>query len=364
MILDAETISRIERTLPLMRKQAQPMAIELYRNIFRKAPSVKCLFSLEFLDAKGTCPLQHVGVQLSAQAQLLSDSIVQFAVEAAKGDLSTFENALARICAKHVSRGVKEAHFPVVLAAFDEAMQTCVGASLSREDITAWRTAVAALAVELMKRERALSKRVARMPSSWRGFRAFSVAQSSFSSSENTAHLVPVDKQPVAEYSSGQFVCVRLPTDDFGDVHCNAPLAAGRGLSTSSVNRQLRAYDVILPTRSSETSVAKPAGVVTSADVIVRHAPPGSIVHISPPLGGFALQKGTAGKSRQSPLATCRMLESPLAAYEIRSSSRPTNEVCQSTSIAQEKFQSPIKSQKPHQTSPTSVETIRSPHSP
>lgn len=361
MILDAETIARIERTLPLMRKNAQQIAIELYRNIFRKAPSVKGLFSLEFLDAKGTCPLQHVGVQLSTQAQLLSDSIIQFAVVAAKGDLSTFEHALARICAKHVSRGVQEAHFTIVLMAFDEAMRSCVGAKLTGEDVAAWRAAVAALAVELMKRERALAKRVARAPSSWRGFRAFSVAKSLFSASDNTAHLVPVDKQPVAEYTSGQFVCVRLSTDDFGDVHCNAPLAARRSIEAPFNDGQLRAYDVVLPSRYSETSgTVKPTGVVTSADVIAKNASLGSIIHISPPLGGFMLQKGSVGKSRQSPLATCRARESPIAAYELRSSSRSTKDARQSPYVAHKLDQYPESTQMSQQTRSAAVGTIQS----
>ncbi|MEM8863608.1 MAG: hypothetical protein AAGD96_35315, partial [Chloroflexota bacterium] len=37
---------------------------------------------------------------------------------ALNGNLSKFDRALTRICAKHVSRGVQKEHYPVVLNAF------------------------------------------------------------------------------------------------------------------------------------------------------------------------------------------------------------------------------------------------------
>lgn len=301
-----EVVDEIECTLPLMRKHAREIAMELYRNIFRVAPSVKTMFSLEFLEPKGSCPLQHADKQLSAQAQLLSDSIVQFAVEVARGDLSNFEHALARICAKHVSRGVEPAHFSVVVDAFARAARTCVGKVLTEKQLKAWRVAVQTLADELVMREQALADRIAREPGSWRGFRAFTVAPATEAGvADDVARLSPLDCQPLAEYMSGQFVCMRVRTCGFGDVHLNTPLVARRPIAPSLIsdNSPLRQYVVSLPVKHSSSNQSNlTPDVISSGEIIARHVTPGALVDVSPPVGGFMLTKMTTSRSHQSPL--------------------------------------------------------------
>lgn len=183
--MEAAAVTLIKGSLSVFRASACNVALELYREVFRAAPAVRCLFSLEFFNLRGTkqCPLRSApdGLgngdraamdgddtlmpPLSAQAQILADSIVSFC--ASVDDIASIEPAIDRICAKHVSRQIQPEHYTVVAEAFSAAIRTVLGEKLSVEELAAWDGAVVFLAGLLIKRESELYKERANTPGVW-----------------------------------------------------------------------------------------------------------------------------------------------------------------------------------------------------
>lgn len=157
-MVERTELALVKGSVHIFRDSAREVALELYREVFRAAPSVRCLFSLEFLNVRSTkeCPLRKHGdgiarkeddtlvPLLSAQAQILADSIVGFC--ASVDDLASFEPAIDRICEKHVSRQIQLGHYTVAAEAFSAATRTVLGDKLSAAVLAAWDAAVVSLA--------------------------------------------------------------------------------------------------------------------------------------------------------------------------------------------------------------------------
>lgn len=169
-VIDDATLRLVVSSLPTFKTNSKKIAVAMYRRIFHLNPSLKSLFSLEFLDscfAASTCPMAHHGLetQISAQAQILADSILNFCANV--NNISAFEPVLARICAKHVSRQVQPEHYSVVAKCFSEAIREVIGEQVSKEELEAWDKAVVSLAGLLIEREKTIYKSLETTPGAW-----------------------------------------------------------------------------------------------------------------------------------------------------------------------------------------------------
>lgn len=171
--LDESTLNLVTSSLPIFRAYSKLIAIEMYRRIFHLAPPLKSLFSLDFLSVRSkasSCPLPHhqLDTEISAQAQILADSILNFCANV--NNMEVFAPVVTRICSKHVSRLVQPEHYAVVAKCFSEAVQEVIGNKISEQQGKAWDKAVLVLADVLIENERKIYKRLEETPGAWKVF--------------------------------------------------------------------------------------------------------------------------------------------------------------------------------------------------
>lgn len=339
-----EQLELVARTLPLVKGKGYELAVELYREIFKVDKNIRNLFSVEFLTpaslietsnvkwmrgSAGACPFGTDSLQepLSPQAKILANTVVEFATKV--GNLDAFEQSIQRICHKHVSRDVRPAHYGVVANCFAAAMQVVFKSDLSNVEFGAWNAAVGVLAGIFIERETSIRKSAASCPGGWEGFRQFSVKSSEDETdSARRLTLESVDGRAVCHPLEGQFACLRLEVQNFGQVYCNvrllvktdsediqSPLSQGRNSSPSAWNARKsfrgsspksRPSSPHMPT-SPRNKVGRPSTtmvVVVSTGkqnqyhhqvtslmnkpgrLVSEQATPGSIVELSVPVGG------------------------------------------------------------------------------
>lgn len=249
--------------------------------------------------------------QISAQARILSDCIITFC--ASLPDLTNFTPHLNRICCKHISRHVTPAHYGAVSAAFVAAAGECLSERLSKEESQAWEEAIKALAALLIQREKELYESLQKTPGAWLGFREFNVKDlSRNTSAPSTVVLAPADKEPIADYMSGQYVCLRANTQAYGPVLRNISLAPFMNAKESKPST----YTLLLPLFKTEQNEN-----ICSERVVQEHLQNGENVYLSAPTGGFisgekvafmkkaayanqvGLRKAVAPRGARSPLA-------------------------------------------------------------
>lgn len=271
--LSPTTLQLVKKTLPVFQAHSHDLALALYHHLFSNHPSLKTLFSLDFLSPKPSSPTS----QISAQARILSDSIITFC--ASLPDLTNFAPHLNRICCKHVSRHVTPAHYGAVAAAFVAAADKCLSNKLSKEELQAWEESIKALAALLIHREKQLYESLESTPGAWLGFREFSVkGLSQNACTGSTVTLSPADKRPLADYISGQYVCLRANTDAHGPVVRNISLAPRMVVKES----KLCTYTLMLPPFKAEEN-----GDICADRVVQEYLQNGENVELSAPTGGF-----------------------------------------------------------------------------
>lgn len=333
VMVDDETLRLVVSSLPTFKVNSKKIAIEMYRRIFHFNASLKSLFSLEFLNScssSSTCPMAHHGLetQISAQAQILADSILNFCANV--NNISAFEPVLARICAKHVSRQVQPEHYTVVAKCFSEAIREVIGEQVSKEELEAWDKAVVHLASLLIEREKTMYKSLETTPGAWlvsfakisfhsaqlisprllsrfllialshhipcvavflQGFRAFQVSKMQDVQGTPSVSVVlePQDKESLAEYISGQYVCIRAETGGFGTVHRNIALCPRINVD-DGVNKNLSSYEIRLtvPAKPKDKNDCR----VNTDAIIYEHMKNAGEVQLSPPVGGYVNRAG------------------------------------------------------------------------
>lgn len=127
------------------------------------------------------------------------------------------------------------------------------------------------------------------------GFRSFQVSK--INPVQNTSGisvvLTPKDHEKVAEFVSGQYVCLRAQTPEYGPVHRNIPLCPITESSLSSES-PLSSYEVQLTIPAKKNDVDC---LVNTDAVVFQHMKGGGEIQISAPVGGF-VQHAKFAKSR------------------------------------------------------------------
>ncbi|PXF49541.1 Flavohemoprotein [Gracilariopsis chorda] len=285
-LIDPETEALIKNTLPIFTKHSQQIAVQLYANLFEQHPQLKPMFCLEFLQTPGQCK-KSPGTGMSPQAKILSDSIVNFCANLDNIDM--MNNAIERICAKHVSRHVKSDHYPAVAGAFSRAVRQVLKNELSESDLKAWDTAVSALAGVLVKAEKEMYDCLKHGDRHWKGFREFSVQPSEAgqptaagNASRKVYAMSASDGSKLPRIVPGESICVRVQHEEFGLVHYGLHLV-GRPNKTE--------IHVSLPGNATSSKTS-------SHSVVKEKLEEGHHVELSSPMAYLTSKK--RGKSVQS----------------------------------------------------------------
>ena len=217
------------------------------------------------------------------QAASLAASVLAYASHIANP--APLTSMIERIASKHVSLGIKPAHYPIVGRYLLDAIKDVLGDAATPGIIEAWSAAYAQLAGIMIGREAALAAEGAAQPQGWRGFKPFRVVRKVRESDVTASfYLKPVDGAALPPFLPGQYVSlrVRVPGFDHHQVRQYSLSCAPDGQDYRiSVKREAA------PTDAPDA----PPGLVSNwLHDAVRE---GDLLDLHMPLGDFVLQPGT-----------------------------------------------------------------------
>lgn len=260
--LSKETIDTVKATIPFLAENASKLTAHFYQRMFRENPEVKAYFNAAH---------QVSGSQQGA----LAASVCAFA-----RNIETPENlasAVSLIANKHASLGVQPEHYPIVgkhlLASIDELLNPA-----PPEILEAWGEAYGFLAEVLINQEKAIYD-----TQSWNGFRKFTLFRKEQESAVvSSYYLKPSDGGKVPKYLAGQYITVRVPTEDGSTTMRNYSLSChgcSHGLRISVKNESAAHAD-------------QPDGYVSN--FLHKRLEVGEEVEVAPPCGDFILDVDAA----------------------------------------------------------------------
>lgn len=237
-------------SVTVLRKHSREIATELFKHLFRLDPSVKSLFGVDFLESGSGCPFDTSQDNISVQAKIISDAIVEFSmiVTHSDGDDDSFDALIDRVCTKHVCRNVNAAHYDCMAKSFSLALGGVLSGILSDEQLSGWNTALRKLIRILRKREDGMAKMAKKSRGGWVGFRSFIVhhgvpkledpsnlesaegvkvkrtSRSVTNDGRTVIRLTPEDHANIPMTQSGQYVCMRFNSRSNGPIYINLPL--------------------------------------------------------------------------------------------------------------------------------------------
>lgn len=107
--------------------------------------------------------------------------------------------------------------------------------------------------------------------------------------------LEPQDNGALAEYESGQYVCMRAETSEYGTIHRNIALCPRMSVDEAVNTALLSSYQIRLavPAKQKEVNDCR----VNTDLVVYEHIQNGGEVQISTPVGGY-VQRPAGTRSR------------------------------------------------------------------
>lgn len=138
--LSPDTIAIIKSTAPALQEHGLAITTRMYERLFRD-PEIKQLFD-------------EAAQRSGAQPKRLAAAILAFAKNA--DQLEVIQDAVDRICARHVATHVKPEHYPAVADALLPAIKDVLGDAATDPILAAWGEAYWFLADTMISREKGL----------------------------------------------------------------------------------------------------------------------------------------------------------------------------------------------------------------
>jgi nitric oxide dioxygenase len=277
-VLDAQTVRVVKQTAPILGEHAEALTRLFYKRMFQANPEVRPFFN----------PAHQ---QAGTQQRALAGAIVAYATHIE--DLDQLTGAVDLIAHKHVSLGVKPEHYPIVGENLIAAIKELLGVAATDEIVDAWTKAYGFLADVLINHESGLYTNHEQRHG-WRDFTRFRVARKQPESEViQSFYLEPTADAPPAcpmsgfraSHQPGQFLTVRVPTEDGSTTMRNYSIsvAPGQPYYRISVKREAAPHD------------QAPHGVVSNH--LHERLAVGDTLEVGPPCGNFVLD-ASAGTER------------------------------------------------------------------
>ncbi|CAN5725405.1 NO-inducible flavohemoprotein [soil metagenome] len=247
----------IDASVPVLREHGLTITTTFYRNMFAAHPELSNLFNM--------------GNQASGvQQQSLAAAV--FAYAANIDNAAALAPVIARIVHKHVSIGIKPAHYPIVGRYLLGAIADTIGDAATPDLLSAWEEAYTELANLFIAAEQELYGQAGVTAGTLRDMRVVKVERQSANVTSYT--LQAVNEQTVPSFTPGQYISVAV---DFAD---------GR--------RQIRQYSLSDAPNSESLRISvkresarqdTPQGEVSNW--LHQHVSIGSVLQVSHPFGEF-----------------------------------------------------------------------------
>lgn len=295
--LSADTVRIVKGTAPVLEVHGGAIAAAFYRILFDNHPSTAIFFD--------TTTTGDATVQSDAQIRRLAGAVLAFAANVEH--LDALAPALARISAKHVSRGVAAGLYAPVGQVLLSALAEVLGDAATPEVLSAWADAYAYLSAALIARERALRSASAAAAAeggrggTWLGYAPFKVNRrvretvsaglaislwlepvsapamvDGPADGEVAAAAPPVAPLVTVDWAAGQYVGVYLPGPDGG--------------SAGSIRRTVPITSAPLSPKGLRITFF--GGALGDRDNGTAHfmgARVGTTIHVSAPRGEFTI---------------------------------------------------------------------------
>lgn len=248
----------IEASVPVLRQHGLAITTLFYKNMFESHPELKNLFNMGN-QANGS------------QQQSLAAAVFAYA--------ANIENSVAlapvieRIVHKHVSVGIKPAHYPIVGYHLIGAIEGVLGDAATTELLAAWEEAYGLLADALIDAENRLYKHNNQQPDEWLKVKV--VEKRHESDDVVTFILQATDPLILPSFKPGQYISVAVHIEDLN-------LRQIRQYSLSDAN-QHNTYRITVKREKGDEY--KPRGNVSNW--LHQHVRVGSVIDISYPCGNF-----------------------------------------------------------------------------
>ncbi len=268
-MLDNGTIALIKGTAPILREHGETLTRHFYKRMFSVNPEVAPYFN----------PANQMA---GRQQRALAGAILDFASNA--DNLGAIGGAVEHIAQKHASLQIKAGQYPIVGENLLASISEVLGLPAEDKILTAWGKAYGVLAEILIERESQIYADAAAAPGGWEGFKPFRILRKERESALITSfYLVPEDGAAIPAFKPGQYITLRVPTED--------GLTTMRQYSLS--DRPGRDWLRISVKREDGDAVASPAGYVSN--LLYHTMAPGDRLEIAPPCGEFFLDPDDDG---------------------------------------------------------------------
>lgn len=199
-MISEKNIEIVKSTVPVLEKNGVLLTQHFYNRMFGQSPEVKKLFNPSN---------QNAGTQQKA----LAGAICAYAANI--DNLEVLGGAVELIANKHASLRILPEHYPIVGHHLLESIKEVLGNEASEDVILAWAEAYEFLSKILIGREEQIYSDQKKEVGGWNGFRKFKVDRK-YTESENITsfYLTPCDEEPVPNFKPGQYITVRLPSQE------------------------------------------------------------------------------------------------------------------------------------------------------
>lgn len=266
-MLDQQTIDIIKSTVPVLQVHGTTITTEFYGMLFDNHPELLNIFN-------------HANQRQGKQQTALANVVLAAAIHI--DQLGNIIPVVKQIAEKHRALGVLPEHYPIVGETLLAAIGKVLGDAATPEIVDAWAKAYGVIADAFIGVEAEKYREAADAPGGWSGFRSFTVTRKVKESELITSfYLTPVDGGPIASYSPGQYITVRVQPEGEQYTHI-------RHYSLSSAAGQ--PYYRITVKREGE-GIDKPAGVVSTYlhDAVEE----GAVLEVNSPAGDFVLDQSS-----------------------------------------------------------------------
>lgn len=195
-MITAEQKNIIKATVPVLKENGVLLTDHFYKRMFVHNPELKNIFNMS-------------NQQNSRQQTALAMAILAYAENIENpGVLMPAINGIGQ---KHVSLDIRPEHYIIVGKHLIASISEVLGEAATPEILNAWEVAYNQLAQIMSGHENKLYSEKVQAKGGWSGWKPFVVKEKVVESSEITSfHLYPSDQGPVADFTPGQYLSIRL----------------------------------------------------------------------------------------------------------------------------------------------------------
>jgi len=186
----------IKATVPILKEQGVLLTTHFYNRMFTHNPELKNMFNMD-------------NQQNKKQQTALAMAVLAYAENIENP--AVLMPAVDSIGQKHTSLDIRPEHYAIVGKHLIASISEVLGQGATPAILDAWAAAYMQLAAIMTGHEQNLYDNQIKKQGGWTGWRPFIVKDKVRESDEITSfYLYPADAGPVADFTPGQYISVRL----------------------------------------------------------------------------------------------------------------------------------------------------------